>query len=414
MYHPRPVLMKHVTKHFRLKRTLGFWGVSIDGIGVIVGAGIYALIGVAAGVAGPALWMSFVFAGILALVTGLSYAELSSIFKTDAGEYDYLTKAFNKYLGIAVSALLVLAGVVICATVSLAFGGYFQTLIGVDARWIALGLLVLGTIIGIRGMTESTAIAAGLTIVSILGLLFIIILSIPHLGKVSLFEMPFGFSGVLQGSALVFFAYIGFEAIIKLTEETKQPEKNIPHAIMFSIVVSTVLYILVAISAVSVLSWQQLSASQSPLADVAGYFFGSSTFYIVAIIALVSTANTVLIELIAISRMLYGLAERNVLPERFGYVNPKTRTPTFSVLIVGIGSLSFLAIGSLELLAHIANFFMFATFALVNFSVIALRWKMKKRSKFCVNCNVFGVPVLPAFGGLMSIGMLIIVMSGMV
>ncbi|HLD33635.1 MAG TPA: amino acid permease, partial [Candidatus Nanoarchaeia archaeon] len=414
MYHPRPSLMKHVAKHLRLKRTLGFWSASIDGIGVIVGAGIYALIGVAAGAAGPAVWLSFVIAGILALVTGLSYAELSAIFKSDAGEYDYLTKAFNKYLGIVVSAFLVLAGVVICATVALAFGGYFQTLIGINAMWFAIALLVLVTLIALRGMSESTIVAVVLTGLSIIGLFIIIIPSIKYLGKVHLFDMPFGFSGVLQGSALVFFAYIGFEAIVKLTEETKKPEKNIPHAIMFSIVVSTVLYILVAISAVSVLSWQQLSASQSPLADVAGYFFGSSTFYIVAIIALVSTANTVLIELIAISRMLYGLAERNVLPERFGYVNPKTRTPTFSVLIVGIGSLLFLAVGSLELLAHIANFFMFATFALVNFSVIALRWKMKKRSKFCVNCNVFGVPVLPAFGGLMSIGMLIIVMSGLV
>src|SRR3989344_5359864 len=410
MYHPRPVLMKHVTKHFRLKRTLGFWGVSIDGIGVIVGAGIYALIGVAAGVAGPALWMSFVFAGILALVTGLSYAELSSIFKTDAGEYDYLTKAFNKYLGIAVSALLVLAGVVICATVSLAFGGYFQTLIGVDARWIALVLLVLGTIIGIRGMTESTAIAAGLTIVSILGLLFIIILSIPHLGKVSLFEMPFGFSGVLQGSALVFFAYIGFEAIIKLTEETKQPEKTIPRAIMFSIVVSTILYILVALSAVSVLNWQEISTSKSPLADVAGTFFGSSAFLVVAIIALVSTANTVIIEMIAISRTLYGLAQRKVVPQLFGYVHPTRRTPVYAVIATGLGSIVFLKVGSLESLAHIANFFMFGTFALVNFSVIAIRWRIKKARPFCVNCNVLGVPVLPMLGGLMSIGMLFIVM----
>src|SRR3989344_1799967 len=170
MHHPKRTVL---TTHLKLKRTLGYWGTTIDGVGVIIGAGIYALIGVAAGVAGPALWLSFVFAGILALITGLSYAEMSSIFKTDAGEYDYLTKAFNKYLGIVISALLVLAGVVICATVSLAFGGYFQTLTGINAVPIAFVLLILMALVAFRGIAQSTLVTALLTITSILGLLFI-------------------------------------------------------------------------------------------------------------------------------------------------------------------------------------------------------------------------------------------------
>src|SRR3989338_3423078 len=124
-HHTRTSITAPLT-HLRLKRTLGYWGATIDGVGVILCAGIYALIGVAAGVAGPALWISFVLAAIIAILTGLSYAELASIFKSDAGEYDYLRKAFNRGLGLVVSFVLVLAIVVICATVAFAFGGYFH------------------------------------------------------------------------------------------------------------------------------------------------------------------------------------------------------------------------------------------------------------------------------------------------
>jgi len=411
MHHPKRTVL---TTHLKLKRTLGYWGTTIDGVGVIVGAGIYALIGVAAGVAGPALWISFVLAGIIAVLTGLSYAELSSIFKTDAGEYDYLRKAFNRGLGLLVSFVLLLAIVVICATISIAFGGYLHSLTGIDVLLSAAGLLILACLINFRGLSSSTTITAILTFCSIAGLLFIIGLSISRFGTVNLFYSPTGIFGIVRASALVFFAYVGFEAIIKLTEETKNPTKTIPHAILSAITITTVLYILVALSAVSVLGWKELSASSSPLADVARSVLGNWAFVFVAVLALVSTTNTVMVEMVAGSRMVYGLAERKELPAFFLTNNNKNRVPRYAILIVFLASLLFLGVGNLELLAHISNLFMFGTFVLVNFSLIALRYKMKKKPTFCVNCHFYGVPVLPLLGGILSLTMLVVVIEGLV
>ncbi len=406
---------KHLrTVHHHLKRTLGFWLASIDGIGIIVGAGIYALIGVAAGITGPGLWMSFVVAGILAALTGLSYAELSSIFKTDAGEYDYLKKAFNKRIGLIVSIAIIFATLFTAAAVSFAFGGYFERLTGYSVFWAATVLLIVSAIINFLGIKQSTIVNVILTAVGLSGLIIIIAIGFPSVGSVNLFEMPNGFYGVLRSAALVFFSYLGFESIIKLTEETKKPAKNIPRAILFSIAVSTLLYILVAITAVSVIPWQSLGVSTSPLADIGLKTFGSAAFLAIGIIALFSTANTVLMQLVASSRMIYGLGCEHALPQYLCEINEKTRTPLHAIIIVTIASVFFLKIGNLERLASLTNFFTFITFALVNFSVIVLRKTYPIKRPFTVQLQIFGIPILPLLGGLSSIGMLYFVMKGIV
>ncbi len=411
---------KEVGRHIKirnergLKRTLGLWKTTIAGIGIILGAGIYALIGVGAGSAGPALWLSFLVAGFVATLSGLSYAELSSIFKGDAAEYDYIEKAFHKHIALIISISILFAVVFVSAAVALGFGGYFQSLFGFDIFWIAFVLLLILTIINWLGIELSSTLNIIFTVIEASGLLFIILLGIPKWGSVNLFYMPHGFSGVLQAGALVFFSFLGFESMVKLTEETKNPSKNMPRAIIFAVTITTVIYILVAVSAVSVLDWQALNSSKSPLADVAGQGLGAYTFVVIALVALFSTTNTVLMELVTGSRMIYGMAREKVFPRWLGNINRVTRTPHYAVFAVGLFSLVFLFFNDLERVASLANFFTFITFAMVNFAVIVLRKSYPKKRSFVVPGSVFGVPILPLLGGLLSLGMLYYVWLGIV
>ena len=218
--------------------------------------------------------------------------------------------------------------------------------------------------------------------------------------------MPNGFSGVLQAGALVFFSYIGFQSIVKLTEETKKPTKNIPKAIIFSVIFSSIIYVLVAVSAVSVLDWQALSTSAAPLADVAGTALGGYTFLIIAIIALFSTTNTVLMDIVTTSRAFYGLARRKVLPKFLGYVSHKTKTPYYAIAAVALITIIMIFVEDLERIASLGNFFTFITFAVINFTVIVLRKTHKVKRPFKVPGVLFGIPILPLLGALSSLGML--------
>jgi basic amino acid/polyamine antiporter, APA family len=398
----------------RLKRTLGLWKATIAGIGIILGAGIYAVIGVAAGSAGNALWIGFLIAGLVAGLSGLSYAELSSIFKRNAAEYDYVKKAFTKPIAFIVAIMILFAAIFVASAVALAFGGYFQSITGLSVFWVALGLLIVLTIINIKGIELSTTLNIVFTFIEAAGLVFIILLGLKHFGSVNYFEMPFGFSGVLQSTALVFFSFLGFESIVKLAEETKDPGKTIPKAILYSVAITTIVYVLVALSVVSIVDWKMLSTSLSPLADVAGSALGAYTFLIIAVVALFSTTNTVLMEMVTASRMIYGMAREKVLPKHWGLVNIKWQTPHYAILAVSFFSFIFLLFNNLERVASLANFFTFLTFAMVNLSVIVLRYTYKKKRLFRVPVSIGKLPLLPLLGGLLSLGMLYYVVLGIV
>jgi len=213
--------------------------------------------------------------------------------------------------------------------------------------------------------------------------------------------MPHGLNGVFSASALVFFAFLGFDSIIKLSEETKNPTKIIPKALLLAISITTIVYILVAISAVSILGWDKIAASTAPLADVAAAALGSNAFILLAVIALFSTANTVLIILIATSRMIYGMSrdDDRSLPKIFSNVHEKRRTPWIAVVSVLLLASMFAMIGDITIVAELTNFAVFSAFIVVNASLIALRYKSPNlKRKFKVPLNIGKFPVLPLLG----------------
>ena len=400
---------KHICKEdgIKLKRELGLFQTTVCGVGIILGAGIYVLIGIAAGYAGNAVWISFLFAAVLAALTGLGYAELSSIFKTDAGEYDYTKSAFNHKLALIIGLLVIFTGIATSAAVALGFGGYVNALTSIPIIMAALALILLMSFVNFYGIKESSMLNMIFTFFEVAGLLIIIFIGIKHIGSINYFELTKGLNGVFKAAALAFFAYTGYEAVVKLSEETKNPTKTIPRAVILSIIITSILYVLVAVSAVSVIGWENLSSSKAPLADVAKAAFGSTAFLILGLIALASTANTVLMALLVTSRTIYGMSEEKSLPKKLSIVHSKRRTPWLAILLTLVFAAAFALIRNLEFVANLSNIFIFLTFAIINLSVIVLRYKKPNASrKFRVPLNIGKFPVLIFLGIIVSLFML--------
>ena len=395
-------------KKIGLKRTLGLFEVTISGVGIILGAGIYALIGEAAGLAGNAVWISFALSALIALLTGLSYAELSSMFPKAAAEYEYTSQAFGRFLAFLVGWMIIFSGVVGAATVSLGFAGYFKALTGLPILPSAIVLLAALSIVLFFGITHSTRLAVVLTALEALGLVMVIVMGIPYLGRVDLLELtPLGGAGILQASALIFFAFIGFEEIVKLSEEAHDPEINIPRGLMLAISASIVLYILVAISSVSVLGWEELSHSSAPFSDIARYALGPNASAAISVMALFATTNTVLLMLLASSRIIYGMASSGSLPAILASVHPRTHTPWIATILSMIIAMSFVFLGDIAFVANVSNFTVFVTFIVINAGLVSLRYKKPQIVRpFRVPISLGKLAILPVLGILFNFLML--------
>ena len=260
-----------------LRRVLGLTEVTAGGIGIIIGAGIYVLLGAATAQAGASVWLSFVLAASLSALTGLCYAELCSMFPSAAGEYEYTRQAMPEWVAFVVGWMMIVGLVVAAATVSLGFGRYVGHFVDMPPR--------------VAGPARLTVLMSA---VQVGGLLLIVVIGLPHLGEVNLLAGR-GTGAVLGAAALVCFAFLGFDEVITLAEETRDPTRTVPRALLLALGVSTLLHLGVAVSAVSVLGPAALAASPRPLADVMAHDLGRASGGVVAVIALVSTANTTLL-----------------------------------------------------------------------------------------------------------------------
>jgi APA family basic amino acid/polyamine antiporter len=379
-----------------LRRSLGLLETTLGGVGIILGAGIYVLVGEVAGKSGNALWVSFLMAGGMAAVIALSYAELASAFPRAGADYEYTRRALGLRPAFVVGWLIVIGDLVAAAAVALGFGQYLDTFWDVGATPLALGALVIATLIAFYGIRESVWVSVVLTIVEAAGLVFVIAIGLPYVGDVDLTAMEGGATGIFGGAALVMFAFIGFEQIATLAEETRDPTRTIPRAMLLALGVTTALYLLVALSAVSVLGARALAASDAPLGAVMEEAIGSRAEDVIAVVALFSTANTVLLLLVAASRLIYGMASTGTLPRFLAWVHPGAQTPARAIVLALVVSAGFALSGNLALVAGAANFAVFIGFAAVNVSLIVLRFTHPDTPRpFRVPLNIGRLPVLP-------------------
>jgi APA family basic amino acid/polyamine antiporter len=372
-----------------LERSITFPQAVIYGVGVIVGTGIYTLIGVGAGIAGNLLWLSFIIAGVIASLTALSYAKLSTLFAKESAESFYAQKAFgSRKISFLTGYLAVIVWLFSVATVSWGLVAYTKSLIPIEPIIVVLASIILFSIINYLGIQQSVVVNNVLTTLTLFGLLLIIFFGIPWIGKVNLLEGPNGLNlientfslgnNLFSAAALIFFAFLGFEGLANLAGETKNPKKTIPLAILLSLFIVTILYVLISIIAVSVVPTPELyasafsSSSNGPLALVAERLISPEAGFLLTLIAFCAIGSTLIVLLNVASRILYGMSKQNIAPKMFEYINPKTKTPSVAVIIVCVFSCLFALFGDIELLGYLCTMSIFLLFAMVNISAIVI------------------------------------------
>ena len=369
------------------------------GVGIILGAGVYALVGAVAGEAGNGIWLSFVIAALVASVIGLCYAELASMFPHSAADHEYTRQALGPRPAFVIGWLMVIGNVIAAATVALGFGGYLHTFVDVSPTVTAIVALGVAMCIAFLGVEETVRVMIVGTLVEVAGLVLVIAIGLPHLPDADLTNFDQGAAGVMGGAALVMFAYIGFNEIATLAEEAENPTRTIPLAMLISIGVTTVLYIAVAVAAVSVLGASLLADSEAPLADVAKEVLGDRASSVVAIIALFSTANTMLLLLVAASRMIYGMARTDALPRFLAWVYPRRQTPVRALALSMLLASAFAMTGELAFVAGATNFVVYVAFASACISLVVLRYKRPGQARpFQAPLTLGRMPLLPLVG----------------
>ncbi|MCU0533981.1 MAG: APC family permease [Hydrococcus sp. Prado102] len=384
-----------------LKRVFGLPTLVIYGVGDILGAGIYAVIGKIAGLSGTLVWASFLIAMIVAAFTALSYAELGSRFPQSGGVACFVHRAFHTdWLSILVGWLMFCTCLVSMATLSKAFAGYLNAFLPAIPAWsIILALFGALAFVNFRGIKESSALNIFCTSVEVLGLVIVIVV-----GSLFLFgggsvasdfaaspnQQAIGWTAVVQGAALAFYAFIGFEDIVNVAEEVKNPERNVPRAIIFALAIAGTIYIIISWLAIQVISPSELAASNAPLLDVVRQAQPNFPQVIFSIIALFAVMNTALLNFVTASRLLFGMSREGLLPAWLGKLHSRRATP-YRTLIVILPIAIFLALsGTLQFLAGTTATLILAMFCLVNLSLLVI----KRREPLI---NGFQVPIwIPA------------------
>ncbi len=366
--------------NYQLKRALGLPLITLYGVGSIIGAGIYVLIGKVAAQSGVYMPVAFLVAALVVTFTALSYAELASHFPRSAGESVYVDQAFARaWLTLGTGIAVVLIGAVSAATISRGSVGYLQVLVD----WPALLLITLFvgmiTFIACRGVLESVGIAALITLIEVAGIIAMLLVTRDAWLRSDVVWSHYSpglsrehWMAVSAGAFLAFYAYIGFEDMVNMAEEVKRPEINMPRSIVLALIVTTVLYGLVAWAAINALPPVELAASDAPFASLVA---GSDhvPVWAITVVSLVAVTNGALIQIIMGARVLYGLAGKQLLPAWLYRVHPQRRIPVNATLLIGAVVLVLALLLPLEMLARITSAITLLVFAMVNLSLIVLK-----------------------------------------
>lgn len=367
-----------------LKRQMGLTALVVYGVGDMLGAGIYGLIGKAAGLMGNLLWLGFLGAMVAALLTGLSYASIGSRYPRAAGAAYATDRAWKlSWLTWVVGLSIAVSGLTSMATGSRVIAGYLQRF-GVDLPTVPLAigaLLIIGGVV-LRGIRESTWLNFVCTAVEVVGLLIVIGVSLPYWGTVDLMQgppdrdistSPALMALVLQGAVLTFFSFLGFEDLLNMSEEAHSPERNMPRALIISLGITTAIYLAVAVSAVSVMSAVELGTSSAALVDVVARAAPSFPTPVFAAIGIFAVANTALINLIMGSRLLYGMSRQGLLPAAFGRVHEKRQTPQLAIIVLVVTVIALMLIADIDQLAAATSLLLLTSFVVVNLSLVVLQ-----------------------------------------
>jgi amino acid transporter len=391
-----------------LHRSIGPTQMALYGLGSMLGAGVYGLMGKAAGQVGNAVWLAFVVALVAALLTALSYASLGSRYPRAAGAAYVTQRAYGfPLLSFMVGLALVCSGLTSIATQSRVFAANLIELVGLDGlpvAWLALGFLLIMAGIVFRGIRESMWVNVLCTLVEASGLILVVAVGFSYWGSVDYFETPAAPGDdhviliVVQGAVLAFFAFIGFEDMYNVAEEVRDPQRTIPLGLITAMVAAAILYIAVAITAVSVVPWQELGTAPGPITEVVSRAAPIIPPILFTGITLFAVANTGLVNFVTASRLLYGMGRQGLLPAFFGRVHSDRRTPHIAILVLFLILVPLALAGTISELASATVLLLLSVFAVVNGSLFVLKGRKSEEP------GKFEIPrFVPALGVLVCV-----------
>ncbi len=393
-----------------LVRSMGLAALTIYGVGDMLGSGIYALVGRAAGMMGSAVWLAFCASMVPALLTGLAYASIGSRYPRAAGAAYVVNRAFRRpFISYVVGLAVMASGLTSMATASRAFAGYFLEIAGgIPFSGLVIAFILALTVVNFLGMRESTWLNALCTAVELGGLLFIIGIGVRYWGSVNYLEPPpdvthgIGVSLVLQGAVLTFFSFVGFEDLLNVAEEVHDVDRTLPKALVLSLVIVTIVYIAVAVTAISVVPHAHLAAAKGPLVEVVRH--GAPWFppVIFTGVSMFAITNSALLNYIMGSRLVYGMARQGLLPRALGRVHPKRRTPHIAILCLMLVVLALALGGDISGLAKATSVLLLGVFVVVNLAFVVLKLRPgEPRGRFEVP---LAVPIASIAACLLLIG----------
>lgn len=367
-------------------------------VGDILGTTIYSLTGKVAGKVGGALWIPFLVAFVVAFLTAFSYLELVGKYPRAAGAALYVHRAFGvHFLTFIVAFAVMSSGITSAASAAQAFSGDYleEILPGMPALPVAIGFLLILAGINLRGASESVKTNVVLTCVELLGLAIVVLAGTyaiatggnaevtPDPGRLTEFHSSTSpLLAVTSATALAFFAMVGFEDSVNMAEETKNPTKSFPRALLLGLGITAAIYLVVAVITSTLVPTDELAASDGPLllvVQAAAPWFPAVLF---SVLALFAVTNTALINMLMASRLLYGMANEKIIPKQFGFVHRTRQTPWVSVLFTSLIAVILVSVLEIEDLGSTTSLLLLAVFAIVNVAVLVLRREKVEHEHF--------------------------------
>jgi APA family basic amino acid/polyamine antiporter len=396
----------------RLVRSLTLTHAVLYGLGVTIGAGIYVLVGIAAGRSGMHAPLAFIGAALVMAFSAASFAELGTRMPVSASEAAYVQAAFQRdWLSLSVGLLVVATATVSAATISAGSAGYLAVFLPVSAPWIISGVVLAMGIVACLATAQSVTFAGIMTLVEVGGLVLIIVAGFGHGTDVvtRLPELwpsagdPTSWIGIAGTALIAVFAFIGFEHLVNVAEELKEPNRTLPRALFLTLGLTALVYALVVWIAVTAVPPQELARSSAPLALVFEQLTGMPLVTMSAI-ATVATLNGVIVHMIMIARVIYGLADQGSLPKFLTQLNSATHTP---LLATAIGVCAILLLALAVPLAGLAD--LTARLTLVVFAIVNLALIQIKRRNETPPLGAFICPRWVPFAGLATNILLLVV-----
>ena len=358
------------------ERTVGLFGATTVGVGALMGAGVYVLIGLAAGVAGPSVWISYILCGGLAFLTTLLFAEMAKLVPISGGGYAYAYQSLGSLGGFVTGWFLALGSIFACGLYAIGFAEYFTTLLGYQApagavKATAGALVLLSSYLNARGTAGADRIQNLLTWGN-LAILTILLIGAVFFLRPELAVPTFqtGYRSTFNAIGIIYISFFGYQLIANNADEIRDPTVTIPKAMKLSMGIAFVFYLLVALVSIMVVPWQELSQSSAPLTDVATVIFGGAGWFLISLGGILAAAAALNSTLLSQGRQIYAMGRDRFMPGLLGKVHEGAKTPRAAILAGGLLILVFLALFDLTFIAKAANFCLLASLLPVS---IALR-----------------------------------------